>query len=275
MRRSPLARDRYALYEAALRGEDVDLDFFERVYRRAHGQPFLRLREDFCGTALLACSWALRGKGRLAIGVDIDPVPLAWARRNHLARMRRAADRVTLVQGDVRTARTPRADVACALNFSYWIFKTRDELRRYFSHVRRSLRPGGIFFVNAYGGTGAFRRMTETRYVPASHAADGLRVPGFTYVWQQVRFNPITHHILCHIHFRWRDGAVRRRAFTYDWRAWTLPEIQEVMREAGFRKTEVYIEDWNEGPGDTEVVFRRMERFENRSAWLAFIAGHR
>ena len=272
---SPLRHDPLALYEASVLSTLFDLDFIERVYRTTRRRRFTRLREDFCGTALLACGWALRDPAHQAIGVDIDPVPLAWARRNHLARMRDAAARVALVRGDVRAVRTAKVDVVCALNFSYWIFKTRDGLRRYFRRVHESLRPGGIFFVNAYGGMRAFRPLVETRYVTASHAADGLRVPGFTYVWQQKRFNPITNEILCYIHFRWRDGSARPRAFTYDWRVWTLPEIQEVMLEAGFRRTEVHVEDWNEGPGDTEVVFRRMKRFDNRSAWLAFVAGHR
>src|SRR5438105_11527743 len=101
MKPGPLARDRYALYEAAVQGVDQDLDLFERVYRGLRGRPFRRLREDFCGTAQLACAWALRDPGHRAWAVDLDPEPLAWARRVHLPVMRAAARRVTLIRRDV------------------------------------------------------------------------------------------------------------------------------------------------------------------------------
>src|SRR5439155_18387412 len=44
MKTGPLARDRHALYEAAVQAVDQDLDFFERAYRRVRGRSFLRLR---------------------------------------------------------------------------------------------------------------------------------------------------------------------------------------------------------------------------------------
>ena len=52
--------------------------------------------------------------------------------------------------------------------------------------------------------------------------------------------------MICHIHFKFKDGSRIKKAFSYDWRLWTLPEIREVMEEAGFSNTRVYWEDEDE-----------------------------
>src|SRR5690606_41903974 len=62
------------------------------------------------------------------------------------------SERVTLLQQDVRSPSPGKFDVINALNFSYWIFRTRDEMRRYFTSVRKSLKADGAFFLDAYGG---------------------------------------------------------------------------------------------------------------------------
>ena len=53
--------DRHALYEAAVQGVEYDLDFFQRVHRALNGRAFTRFREDFCGTAAMACAWRRPG----------------------------------------------------------------------------------------------------------------------------------------------------------------------------------------------------------------------
>ena len=273
MEKSPLARDRHALYEASVQGEEYDLHFFDRVYRARNGRGFRVLREDFCGTALLACTWAAGHPERRAIGIDLDPDPLSWGRKHHLARLREAADRVRLVRGDVRTITRPGADVIAALNFSYFVFKRRRELLDYFRHARRSLRPGGVFVVNTFGGSEALGKLVERRRVAPSQGPDGLRMPGYTYVWDQVRFNPVSHEILCHIHFEFRDGTSMRRAFTYDWRLWTIPEIREVMIEAGFSGADVYTEGWSDEKNQSAGGYRKRDWFENQEGWLAYVVG--
>ncbi len=270
---SPLARDPHALYEVAVQAVDHDLDFCERVWRTVRGGRFHLLREDFCGTALLACAWALRRRENRAVGLDLHGPVLAWARRQHLARMGEAARRVTLLRRDVRAVTRPAADVAVALNFSHWAFRERDALRRYFRAVRRSLTRRGLFVVNAFGGSEAFQELVEKRRVAPSQGPDGLRIPGFTYVWEHARFSPLDHRLLAHIHFHFADGTKLRRAFTYDWRAWTLPEIQEVMREAGFSDAQVYVEGWDEKRDRPDEIYRRRRHFRNQEGWLAFVVG--
>ena len=95
----------------------------------------------------------------------------------------------------------------------------------------------------------------------------------FTYVWEQKRFNVIDHRLLCHIHFRFRDGTQMKRAFTYDWRLWTMPEVREVLTEAGFARSLVYIEGWDEKNNVSDDVFRLRTRFPNQDGWLSIVVG--
>jgi len=254
---------------------EYDLNFIERVYRGRRGRGFRDLREDFCATAHLAAQWVLRRPLNRAWGVDLDPRPLAWTRRHRLPVMRAAARRLTLLRRDVRRVRSPKVDVVAALNFSYWVFKQRAELLEYFRAVRRSLRPGGMLVVNAFGGTEAMAELVEKRRIAATTAVDGSPIGPFTYLWQHASFNAIDHHIVCHIHFRFPDGTRMRRVFSYDWRLWSLPEIREAMLEAGFARAEIYVEGWDDSRNVSDGVYRLRRRFANQEGWLAYIVGLR
>jgi SAM-dependent methyltransferase len=268
-----VVRDRHLLYSAAVQSVDADLDFFQRVFRRTRGRPFRTLREDFCGTAALACEWARRRPDHRAWGVDLDRATLDWARERYLPVLGKGASRVQLVCGDVLETSGPRVDVVAALNFSYAVFKSRDKLRQYLRGVRGSLHANGIFFMDVFGGTEAICEDVEHRKIEKSTAFDGTEIPPFRYTWEQARFNPIDHHIVCYIHFKLRDGTKLKRAFSYDWRLWTLPELREILLEAGFASVEVYVEGWDDDADDTDGIFRRRTRFENQSGWVAYVVG--
>jgi hypothetical protein len=131
------------------------------------------------------------------------------------------------------------------------------------------LRPGELFFVTAFAASRAMGTLTERTRIPGSYSVDGERVPPFTYVWEQKRFNALDHEILCHIHFQLKDGTWMRRAFTYDWRLWTVPEIRDALLEAGFRDTLVYVDGWNERANKPDDFYRLRTRFANQDGWLA------
>lgn len=269
-----LALDRHVLYEASVQNPEADIDFFRRVYRRKRGRPFRLLREDFCGTAALACDWVRRQAGHRAWGVDLHRPTLDWGIKHHVSRLGESArKRLTLLCDDVMNVTEPKVDVVAGLNFSYGVFKDRQTLGRYFRQVRKSMRPGGIFFVDAFGGTETMSEMEEKRPIPASKVFDGVKIPKFTYIWEQAHFNCVNHDILCYIHFKLKDGTKIKRAFTYDWRLWTLPELQELMLEAGFASTEVYLEGWDEEADDTDGIFRRRTYFENQDGWVGYVVG--
>ena len=259
--------DRHALYEASVQGVEFDLAFASALFRRLRGRPAHVLREDFCGTAALSCGWVMRSPENVAYAVDLDPEPLAWARKHRLARLN-GAERVHLIQADVRHARAPRADLTLAYNFSFFVFKTRALLLSYFRAARRALREDGLLMLGMFGGTEACEAMVESRRIGATQAADGTRLPAFRYVWEQERFNPVTHDLFCSIHFEVPGRRRIERAFTYDWRLWSLPEVRELLSEAGFRASHVYVD-----AGDSDGAYRRRTSFENQRGWLALVAG--
>lgn len=257
--------DRYDLYQRAVQDPEGDVTRLRRFFERRFGRPPRFLREDFCGTAALACAWVAAHRENRALGIDLDPEPLAWGRRHNVDRLRPAqADRVRLVRGDVRRYRAAPADLLAAFNFSYFLFRERAELLAYFRHARSQLRREGLFVIDAYGGPEAQERRVERR-----------REKGFTYLWDQSRFDPMTHATTCYIHFEFPDGSRRPRAFRYDWRLWTLPELRDLLIEAGFADTEIYWEGTDRRTGEPNGVFQPRARAEDDPAWVAYLVSRR
>ena len=253
--------DRYALYQRAVQDPVWEMEFVEQVFRERCGRAPCMLREDFCGTALAACEWVRRSPQHRAMGVDLDAGVLAWARAHNVARLKpSAAQRLTLMQADVLTVETPATDVLLAFNFSYWIFKERVTLRRYFERARLHLNPDGLFMLDAYGGYDAFKEMRERE-----------DFGNFTYTWDQAEYEPVSGHTICHIHFSFPDGSRLPRAFSYHWRLWTLPELREILGEAGFRKVQVYLEGTDAKTGEGNGIFRPAETAEADPAWIAYL----
>lgn len=270
---SLLVDDRHQLYQGAVQVADADLDFAARVFRARSGRPLRFLREDFCGTALLACTWVRRGGGRRAIGVDLAAEPLRWARAHNLPALGARGASVRLVQQDVRAVHDPKVEAVLALNFSYWIFKTRPALVEYLRAARRSLLPGGVLVLDAFGGSEAMAVQSDVRRIPAQTAFDGTALPRYVYRWNQERFDPVRHDFTCSIDFVLKDGRVLKRAFRYDWRFWTLPELREMLAEAGFAQSAVYVDDWDEKGRESDGVYRRRRTFEHEGVWVGYVVG--
>jgi hypothetical protein len=150
-----------------------------------------------------------------------------------------------------------------AFNYSYFVFKRRSELVSYFRNTRASLRPGGLFVLDAFGGWEAQAMVT-----------DRTRHNGFTMVWEQERFDPIANDGLFHIHFKFHGGGGIRRAFTYDWRLWGIPEIREALCDAGFEAMDVYWEGIDSETGEGNGVFRRVEKVTNCPGWIAYLVAY-
>ena len=256
--------DRHELYELSVQNVEAEVDLVQQFFADLGEGTCQRVREDFCGTGQFSAAWAASEENRSAIGIDLDQEVLAWGRERLAKRLNEEAQsRVTLLEGDVLEVGGENVDAVLATNFSYYLFKTRSELKTYFEAARKHLRPGGIFIMDAYGGSESFEEQEEER-----------DLDGFTYVWDQNHYNPITGDVINHIHFRFPDGTELNKAFTYEWRLWTLPELQELLIEAGFSTSQVYWEGTieegeDEGEGDGE--FKQTRVGEACQGWIAYL----
>ena len=210
---------------------------------------------------------------QLAALTFINP-PLDWGRQHHLASLTRDEQaRIDLRCEDVLTTQPPNVDIIFALNFSFCVFKQRDQLLTYFKNVRSGLKKNGLFILDIYGGTESIIvKNNEVRDIPGFTTQQGIDVPNFEYIWDQAAYNPINHHTTCHIHFNVPGIKRYTRAFTYHWRLWTLPELREIMQEAGFSKSEVYLHDFDEN-GESDEHFRLRSTYENAEGWIAYLVG--
>jgi len=241
--------DRYILYQESVQSPESDARFFTRYFKKLARRPLRILREDFCGTALLCC----------------DGATLRWAHVHNLSRLPPTVrERVHLARANVLDLRRPKVDAVAALNFSYSVFKTRRELGAYIKTAYASLSPGGVLFLDAWGGG-------ETQFI----LNEKRRLNGFDYIWDQAEFDPITHEILCRIHFEFRDGTRMRNAFLYDWRLWTLPELRELMFDAGFANVHVLWEGTDRKTRKGNGIFRRVDRGGDEKAWVAYVVGRK
>lgn len=270
--------DKYELYGLSVQSSDHEISFFDKIYRHHFGKSPKVLREDFCGTHAVAAAWIRSDLGRTAVGVDLDPEPVAWGVKHHALDADEAA-RLTLVHGDVLKVKGQKAQVLAAENFSYCLFKTRDALRNYFKSARANLAKDGLFVMDLMGGGDChFEDQEDTRAI--RYPADGVLNQGkrkgtkklqrFTYVWRQEDFNPITHDVLFHIHFRFPDKSVLKNAFTYDWRLWTTPEIRELLTEAGFKQVEIWW-DTDVADEDGNPVYAPATDGTPHAAWLCYV----
>jgi cyclopropane fatty-acyl-phospholipid synthase-like methyltransferase len=260
--------DPHQLYELSVQCAEAEIDFVDAMYRKLRGRSARLLREDFCGTASVSCEWVRRRRTNRAIGVDIDPEVLQWGRDNNLSSLDGSQlKRIDLVRGNVLTAKTEPPDVILAMNFSYWLFSERKTLKRYFRSLYRALPEDGVLFLDAYGGYDSFRSIEEEREIDA----DGWQ---FTYIWEHEKYDPITGRLICNIHFDFPDGSRLERAFRYDWRLWTLPEIRELLAEAGFRRVVVYWQGWDED-GEPDGNFVPAEEGEAEAGWICYLTAEK
>lgn len=260
--------DRHHLYELSVQCAEAEIDFVDDAFKTLRKRKARVLREDFCGTANVCCEWVRRGNKRHAVGVDLDEEVLRWGKDNNLARLsKKQSERITLLQANVLDAKTEKPDIVSAMNFSYWLLQDRKLLKQYFTGVHKALKDDGVFFLDAYGGYDSYRDIEEPREID-----DGGK--GFTYIWEQAAFDPITHNLVCHIHFNFPDGSTMPNAFSYDWRLWTLPEVRDLLDEAGFSKVTVYWQGWDKD-GEPDGDFQPATSAEADAGWICYLAAEK
>ncbi|MEM8935252.1 MAG: class I SAM-dependent methyltransferase [Pseudomonadota bacterium] len=259
--------DKFVCYQKSVQSPDADVEFFEQAYKEVYGANPYSLREDFCGTFAVCCEWVKSNRNRTAIGVDLCADTLQWGRENNLTQLTPTQQkRVDVLEKDARALLPTKFDIVAAQNFSFWLFKTRAEVIEYFKAARSNLKNEGVLIMDMMGGYESFiENRTEKRKIKKGKN-------GFSYHWEQVSFNPVTSFASYYIHFQFADGSKMKRAFEYEWRFWSIPEVREMLAEAGFAKSLVYweLEDEN---GDDTGEWAAAETAPSHPGWLCYIVG--
>ena len=254
-------KEKYHLYEKSVQNFEGDIEFLNEEFQKINNRKPLGLREDFCGTAAMSCSWVTQSDQHKAWGIDLDLEPINYGKQNHYANLNpEEKQRMLYVNGDVTDNYHFKTDIIVAFNFSYQVFKKRNKLLSYFKSVKKSLSPQGVFFIDIFGGTQT-RQELEEETVFDEHS----------YYWDCDQYNPITHEVMYYIHFK--IGRKKyKKVFTYDWRLWSIAEISEMMEDAGFKKVFTYWEGEDEdGEGDGNFYLSKNE--ENCDSWVTYICG--
>jgi hypothetical protein len=237
------------LYEKSVQRPNDEVEFVASTFAKLRKRPAQTLREDFSGTAAFSRTWVAGGRDRKAFAIDLDNDALDWCQEKMAARPKQERDRLRCIAGDVtESVCEAPVDVAVAFNFSYWIFKSRATLLKYFKRVHASLRDDGLFFLDIWGGPGVQDPDED------EHEEDG-----YDWRWQWEAYNPLNSEIRCHIHFAFPDGSAISPAYTYDWRMWTIAELRDIAIEAGFRNLRCFDEELDD---DGEETGRRIEIHE-------------
>ncbi len=256
--------DKYWYYNKSVQSADVDVQFFLSSYKELKEKQPKTFREDFCGTFKLSCEWVKLDDQFESFGVDLDPEPIEYGKAHYLPKLTEEQQgRIHIQEGNVLDDGLPSTDIIAACNFSYFIFKERDTLKQYFKKNLSALNDDGILILDIFGGSECYEPNEEE----TEH-------DGFSYFWDQDSYDPVTNEAMFYIHFKPKGQKKVKKAFTYDWRLYSIPEIREILLEAGFKNVHVYWEGTDEdGEGDGE--FERVTKGEDCESWVAYIVAEK
>jgi SAM-dependent methyltransferase len=263
--------DPHRLYQKSVQSPDHDIALLAGYFEAYTKQPLRHFREDFCGTAFLSAYFVTRHPDNHALGIDLDWPTLNWGLKHNVAHLPPdQQQRLTLVNDNVLNVQHPLSQLTVAMNFSYMVFRDRPTLLHYFTNARRSLQPGGLFVLDIWGGS-------ETQVAQEEHRdidnPDDDGIGDFIFVWDQDVFEPSTYFCRTRIHFIFRDGSELRDAFVYDWRLWTMPEVIELMKEAGFADVHFLWEGTNLETHEGTGTYHRAETGDSDPSWIAYVVG--
>ena len=253
--------NKYDLYEESVQNVDFEVEFISKIYKKKNKTVCQSIREDFCASAKISSAWVQNKRNNVAYAVDSDQKILDFAKRNFQSSMSTdELKRIKLLKGDSKLLQTPKVDCVSAFNFSYWVFKERVNLIKYFKNAYKNLNSSGLLMLDAFGGYEAHQELEER----TDHKK-------FTYCWDQSNFNPITNDLTCYLHFEFKDGSSIKKAFEYNWRLWSLPEIKECLTEAGFKSVDFYMQGWDDEKDEETEEFYKMTSCDADPGWIAYI----
>lgn len=253
--------DKYFYYKASVQGPEDDIKFFAKTYQSIYKKPAHIFCEDFCGTFWTGLNWVQAHPKNKAIVIDISAEPLNYGKKHHLPELdSKDRTRIKVLQKSVLDSNLPKSEIIAVNNFSYYVFKERLNLLKYFKNARLRLKKQGLFIIDTFGGSACLEPNEES-----------VQHKGFTYYWDQQSFDPITNYGKFYIHFKRNGEAKREKVFSYDWRVWSsLPELRDILLEAGFSKVHTYWEKSDKkgwGTGEFNKIKKTDEICET---WIAY-----
>ncbi len=259
--------DKYEYYLKSVQSPEEDADFLSNIFTESFpGKKAKTFREDFCAAFALSCAWVRAKKEHEAFGIDLDPEPIGYGKAHYLPRLtENEQGRIQVMQANVLDRDLPKVDIIAALNFSFYIFKERQKLLAYFQNCYRTLSSPGLLVIDCFGG-------------PATHTINEDKTKqdgGYYYYWDQTSFNQITHESKFYIHYKLKGEKKRReKVFSYDWRMWSIPELVDLLKEAGFSQTHIYWEG-SKRNGEGNGIFKRSTKGDDSDAWIAYISAEK
>jgi hypothetical protein len=258
------AERRFWLYERTVLSAAHEAYFVVRAFADAFARTPTDLREDFAGTAAVAVRFVRNGEGRRATAVDKDAVALAYGERVHKGGLSsHVRERIRLVVGDVCAIESGPHDVIHVGNASHNAIKDPHALADYFTRAYARLGHEGLFIVEVFGGT----VHTEPGIVD-----DETRTHGVVHRFHSAALDPVTRGRVYFIDFVDDDGTVLDRAFTYDWRMWTLDELEPLLRAAGFADVSFYVEP-RDAAGAPAGEFARVREAPKGERFVCYLVG--
>lgn len=222
-------------YDADFGNHTDDIPFYCEIAKRT-GSPVLEL---MCGTGRVLLP--LAEAGYTLTGVDCSPAMLDIARAHLADAGPDIAQRVTLVEGDVRTVDLPAHHFALALvavNSFMHLERVRDQLAT-LAVTHRALAPDGLLILDLFNPDPLrFARDDNRLELERDYVLDGRRV--FKCVLSESDLATQTTHVTYFYDEVAADGQMTRRVMQFPMRWFYRYELEHLLARAGFRTESVY-----------------------------------
>ena len=252
--------DKYFYYKKSVQSPIEDIRFFQKTFKHFFKQPAHVFREDFCGTFYLAYHWIKDHFKNKATAIDTDKESIEYGNKHHFSKLTPAQQgRLQVLNKNVLDKNLPKADIVSVSNFSYFALKERRLMLKYFKNVHKALSKKGLFIIDVIGGPDCEALSEEE-----------VKHKDFNYYWDQDSFDPISRTGQFYIHFKRKGEKKRKKEFRYDWRLWSIPELKDILTEAGFSKVYTYWEGTNK-KGEGNGRFKQAKKGDICDTWIAYL----
>lgn len=257
--------DKYYYYKNSVQAPEDDVQFLDETFQEVKKRRPKSLTEDFCGTFSICCEWVKLGDNKEAVGVDLDEEPIAYGKEHYMSDLSEdQRRRIKILNENVLNTDLPKTDIVSAFNFSYFIFKSREDLKSYFKSCYERVSEDGLLFIDNFGGGECMKPNEEV----TDHGE-------FKYYWDQDTFDPVNNFAQFYIHFKVKGERKRReKVFSYDWRMWSIPELRDVLEEVGFKKVHVYWEGADKN-GEGNGIFTPIQTSDEGESWVAYLVAEK